>query len=396
MPRLFEQEGMILKLKRSVYGLRQSPLNFFNTLKAGLEARGFEQLKQLDPCLFRSNDVICVCYVDDCLFFSRSEDAIDRVIDSLREAKPTAFQLNVEDSVAGFLGILLEVQDDGSIELKQTGLIDRIIKVMNLEDASEKSTPADSKPLGKDETGAACCEDWSYASVVGMMMYLSSNSRPDIAFAVHQAARFTHCPRKSHETALKRIAKYLKGTRTRGMRIVPTSEMKLDLYVDADFAGLWNTEDSSDPVCVKSRTGFVITLGGVPLIWSSKLQTEIALSTTESEYIAASTAMRVLLPLKRVVHEVLEPFGIARDEATDVSMVWEDNNGVITMCKGEYPNMTPRSKHIAVKYHWFREHLLPGIIEMKRIDTALQKADIFTKGLKRDEFERKRKFIMGW
>ena len=170
----------------------------------------------------------------------------------------------------------------------------------------------------------------------------------------------------------------------------------MDLYVDADFAGLWNAEEASDPTCVKSRTGYVVTLGEVPIVWASKLQTEIALSTTESEYIAASTAMRQLLPLRWIVHEVIEPFAIDRSKVSTVSMVWEDNNGVITMCNAEYPNMTPRSKHIAVKYHWFRDHLVPGEIEMKRIDTALQKADIFTKGLKRNEFENKRKYIMGW
>jgi hypothetical protein len=298
--------------------------------------------------------------------------------------------------VAGFLGILLEEQPDGSIELKQTGLIDRIVKVMGLEESKAKYTPTETGPLRKDENGAPCVEGWSYASVVGMMMYLSSNSRPDIAFAVHQCARFTHCPRKSHEVALKRIARYLHTTRERGMRIKPTNDLRLDLFVDADFAVLWNSEDANDPTCVRSRTGYVVTLGEVPIIWASKLQTEIALSTTESEYIAASTAMRQLLPLRRLVAEVIEPFGIDRTTISDVSMVWEDNTGVIKMCAAEYPNMTPRSKHIAVKYHWFRDHLKLGEIEMKKIDTKEQKADIFTKGLARPEFERKRKFIMGW
>jgi hypothetical protein len=79
---------------------------------------------------------------------------------------------------------------------------------------------------------------------------------------------------------------------------------------------------------------------------------------------------------------MIEPFGIDHWKiTTTVSIVWDDNNGVLTMCKNDYPNMTPRSKHIAVKYHWFCEHLKPGEMEMKRIDTALQKADIFTKGL---------------
>jgi hypothetical protein len=180
------------------------------------------------------------------------------------------------------------------------------------------------------------------------------------------------------------------------MRITPDTDLKLDLYVDADFAGLWNVEDVHDPTCVKSRTGYIVTLGNVPIIWASKLQTEIALSTTESEYIAASTAMRQLLPLRRLILEVIEPFGIERTTVTNVSMVWEDNNGVLKMVDAEYPNMTPRSKHIAVKYHWFRQHLKPGEIEMKRIDTKEQKADIFMKGLAKKEFEAKRKFIMGW
>jgi hypothetical protein len=113
-----------------------------------------------------------------------------------------------------------------------------------------KSTPAEIVPLGKNETEGACAEQWSYPSVVGMMMYLASNSRPDIAFAVHQCARFTHAPNRSHEKALKRIAHYLLATQTRGMIIKPTEDLTLDLYADADFAGLWNAEDANDPVCV--------------------------------------------------------------------------------------------------------------------------------------------------
>ena len=77
-------------------------------------------------------------------------------------------------------------------------------------------------------------------------------------------------------------------------------------------------------------------------------------------------------------------------------MVWEDNNGVLQMTKGEYPNMTPRSKHIAIYYHWFREMLKPGEIEMRRVDTTKNWADIFTKGLPKDEFRAKRKMLVGW
>ena len=135
-------------------------------------------------------------------------------------------------------------------------------------------------------------------------MFLSTNSRPDIAYAVNQCARFTHCPRNIHATAIKRILRYLKGTRTKGMTISPLNEFRVDCYVDADFAGLWNVEDEQDPVSVKSRSGHLITFMGCPLQWSSKLQTQIALSTMESEYIALSQAMRELIGLREILKEI--------------------------------------------------------------------------------------------
>jgi Reverse transcriptase (RNA-dependent DNA polymerase) len=398
MPRMFEQAGYVLKLKKSVYGLKQSPLNFFLCLKEALESRGFVQ-SQLDPCLFSNGSVICLCYVDDCLFFGAQQEMIDSVLEDLQNPKDASLRrmlLQRESDVAGFLGIQMKRQDDGSIELTQTGLIDRILNVLGLEDARTSSIPADTKTLGKSVNSESTKESWSYSSVVGMLMYLCSNSRPDITFAVHQCARFTHCTRRVHEQAVKRIARYLRGTKDKGMIIKPNGDLKLDCYADADFAGLWNSEGATDSSCVKSRTGFVITFGDVPLVWQSKLQTEIALSTLEAEYIALSTSMRTLIPLRALVAEVCNGLQIVRSTESKVSTVFEDNNGCLTLAKAAFPNMTPRTKHIAVKYHWFRSHLKPGEIDAVRIDTKHQKADIFTKGLPTSEFAEKRKMIMGW
>ena len=118
-----------------------------------------------------------------------------------------------------------------------------------------------------------------------MMLYLAGNTRPDIAFAVHQAARHTHHPRAVHEEALIKIARYLKGTKDKGLRFHPSdsTQPRLDAYCDADFAGLWGSEAADDPTCVKSRTGYVIMYEGCPVIWKSKLQSLIALSTMEAE-----------------------------------------------------------------------------------------------------------------
>ena len=112
------------------------------------------------------------------------------------------------DNIFGFLGI--EIQRQGKdIELTQKGLINKVIKYCNMENASFWSTLAATAPLGTDKLGEPFNEEWSYPAAVGMLLYLSSHTRPDIQFAVHQVARFSHCPRKSHAQAIKRILRYL-------------------------------------------------------------------------------------------------------------------------------------------------------------------------------------------
>ena len=245
MPRMFEKPGHVLKLKRSLYGMKQSPLNFYLHLKKGLEQRGLKQSK-IYPCLFYNGKVICLVYVDDCLFFAKQATDIDEIIRDLKspaKAEDDTFLLDEEEDVAGFLGIhfkkiLNNANEVIKIELSQLGLIKRIIKVTGMEDCSKIGTPAETKVLGKNENDDAAMERWSYASVVGMLLYLANNSRPDIAFAVHQCARFTHCAKRLHEKAIKRIVRYLQGTKEKGLIINPTQKLMMDLYGDADFAGL--------------------------------------------------------------------------------------------------------------------------------------------------------------
>ena len=403
MPCMFEKPGHVMKLKRSLYGMKQSPLNFYLHLKKGLEQRGFNQSK-IDPCLFYSEKVICLVYVDDCLFFARDVKDIDEVIKDLREpasGTKEKFLLDEEEDVAGFLGIyfkkvLNNKKEIEKIELTQTGLIKRILKVTGMEDCSKISTPAEVRALGKNEEDDPAMERWSYASVVGMLLYLASNSRPDIAFAVHQCARFNHCTKRSHEKAVKRIIRYLQGTKERGLVIEPTQKLMMDLYADADFAGLWNAEDSNDPICTKSRSGILLTIGNVPLLWKSKLQTETALSTMESKYIALSQGMRELVSMRTLFDKILDILKLESKSPTRLSRVFEDNEACRKLANSAMPKMTPRSKHIAVKYHWFREYLSKLQIEILSIDTKSQLADIFTKGLVQKEFEMKRHLVCGW
>ena len=137
----------------------------------------------------------------------------------------------------------------------------------------------------------------------------------------------------------------------------PNQDLRLDLYADADFAGLWKIEAADDPISVRSRTGYIVTLSGLPLSWSSKLQTEIATSTMMAEYLALSTGMREFLPLTELFHEMCSSLKIKRTENSKVVRAFEDNEGALSLASKSLPQCTPRSKHFAVKYHWFREKL---------------------------------------
>ena len=137
-----------------------------------------------------------------------------------------------------------------------------------------------------------------------MLGYLQASTRPDISMAVHQCARFNGCPKLCHEKAVKYIARYLLSSHDKGIHYKPDSTRGLECYVDADFAGGWSSGEYTNPECVLSRTGFVIMYAGCPITWCSKLQTEIALSTTESEYSALSQAMRETIPFMNLMVEV--------------------------------------------------------------------------------------------
>jgi hypothetical protein len=397
MPRGFSQQGKVLRLKKSLYGLKQSPRNFFQHLKSKLESIGFVAATNIDSCLFISDKVICLCYVDDTLLFSPKQEWIDEVIDKLKNTADLSVE--IEDDVAGFLGVQIKRDDEkGTVTLTQTGLIDRIIDALEIEGLPPVDTPAD-EVLTMDKNGDPPNGTFNYASVIGMMWYLYGHSRPDLGFALSQAARFSHSPKRSHELALIRIGQYLKGTRDKGLILQPNQDelLKVDCYVDADFCGLYGKEDRLDPTSVKSRTGYVICLAGCPVIWSSKLQESIALSTMMAEYYALSTAMREVIPMNNLVKVMGEALHLDANTMTSFkTTIWEDNNGALTLANLDPGQHTPRSKHYDIKVHWFRSHLKPNEVVVEKIDTSLQKADIFTKPLPVEIFVRLRKLLMGW
>ena len=216
-----------------------------------------------------------------------------------------------------------------------------------------------------------------------------------MAFAVHQCARFTHDPKASHEEAVLRMCRHLQGTKTDGSILKPNPELGIDMFVDADFAGLCRHEDNCDPISARSRTGIIIALAGCPIDWASKPQTMTATSTMESEMIALSHGMRRLIPVKRTVNELLTCLGASSSASHTTRMrVHEDNNGCIIMTHGR--RMNPQTRHHSTELWWFREKLEEHSIRLERTDSDKQLADVTTKSLLEVTFVKLRKKLCGW
>ena len=208
--------------------------------------------------------MILISWVDDCLIFSRSKDLADELIASLQNS----FTLTEEEDVSAYLGVEAKFcKETDTVTLSQPYLIKRIIEVMgaSINEANTKSTPPVYKEiLHKDEEVPDRKLGWKYRSVVGILNYLAASTRPDILFAVHQCARFATNPKLSHERAIKRIVRYLKGTPNGGIMLRPNPKDGIKCYVDADFAGGYCDETKDDPISVYSRTGYVIFYFWVP------------------------------------------------------------------------------------------------------------------------------------
>lgn len=260
-----------------------------------------------------------------------------------------------------------------------------------------KDKPAPSSTiLRRDLDGDSFDEQWDYRSIIGKLNFLEKSTRPEIAYAVHQCARFASNPRKSHGNAVKYLCRYLIATKDMGLILHPDPTKAFEVHVDCDFAGNWIKEDAmNDPSTAKSRTGYIISYGGCPIIWASKLQTEVVLSSTESEYVGLSESLRIAIVMMNLLNE-LKAFGIAipSTNPTIYCKLFEDNAGAIHLAK--VPKMRPRTRHINQKFHHFREWVKAGLIDILPIHTLEQPADLMTKPLDLLLFRKHRKAVMGW
>ncbi|KAI2498513.1 hypothetical protein MHU86_15973 [Fragilaria crotonensis] len=369
LPRGFRSErgsSTCLQLLKSLYGLSVAPRLWYEHLSDALRDEGFKSCAN-DPCLLYKDTIMVVIYVDDLgIAFSNQRD-LDELFANL-DAK--GFSFTKEGTFTDFLGInFVKDPKNGTLTLTQKGLIQKIQEATGMKMSNSNWTPAGQAALGIDPMVLRC--------------------------RISQVARFSHNPKKSHASAIKTIVRYLQRTYDKGMIVKPTGDLTLDCYVDADFAGLHRRDPDSSPSSAKSRTGYIITLGGCPILWKSHLQSEISLSTLEAEYSALSSAMRTLLPLRTMLIELINGLQLPDTLTSTVKCrVFEDNNGALLLATNQ--RITNRTKYFQVKWHFFWAHVRDGTIAIIKVDTQEQWADMLTKGLNRESFERVRRLVQGW
>jgi hypothetical protein len=256
----------VLCLKQTLYGLKQSPHYFFEFISKQLIKTGLTPSK-FDACLFMSISLIVNVYANNILIYGQRNKYITKPIKQLQKEEVA---LHREGAAEGYLGVDMQ-WNSSQLTLLLQGLTKCIIKALGLDSkfSTPADTPADTAALGKDVHGKEASGSINYARETGMLLYLG-HSCPDISFAMHQCAQYTHSPKQSHEDALKRIGRYLIGILIKGLVLTPSRFLKIDCYPDADFASLWMHDDKQDPHCVWSCTGYVICLAGCPVLWKSK------------------------------------------------------------------------------------------------------------------------------
>ena len=205
------------------------------------------------------------------------------------------------------MGINFDKLESGDLKLWQPHLINQIVQEVGINPReATRTTPALSTRIlrrCKEEPNAK--PKFNYRRVIGKLNYLEKSSRPDIAYAVHQCARFCSDPKEEHVNAVIHLAKYLYATKEQGIILRPNKGKSFEVWVDADFSGNWNkTTAPMDASTAKSRSGYVLTYGDCPIFWASKLQTQIALSSCEAEYISLSQSLRDAIPVMRLLQEL--------------------------------------------------------------------------------------------
>jgi hypothetical protein len=308
-------------------------------------------------------------YVDDLIITGGST----REIEAFKNQMKKLFSMSDLGLLSYYLGIEVH-QTPGKISLSQSAYAAKVLDKCGMKDCNPTLIPMDPRTKLSKESSNPLVDSTQYRSIVGSLRYLI-HTRPDIAHSVGIVSRFMEKPTTEHLAAVKQVLRYVKGTLDHGCIYKKGEEgLKLHGYSDSDNAG-----DIDDR---KSTTGMVFYLGCNPISWCSQKQKGVALSSCEAEYIAASTAACQALWLGRLLADLM------KKKKVEPVVLRVDNQSAISLSKN--PVLHERSKHIDTRYHFIRDHVDAGRIDVQYVCTNEQLADILTKPLSRLKFQEMR------
>ncbi|GJY94028.1 putative ribonuclease H-like domain-containing protein [Tanacetum coccineum] len=356
----------VYKVEKALYGLHQAPRAWYETLSTYLLENGFQR-GIIDKTLFIKKvkgDILLVqIYVDDIIFGSTKKELCTE-FEKLMHKK---FQMSSMGELTFFLGLQVMQKEDG-IFISQDKYVDEILKKFGFSTVRIASTPMEtSKPLLKD-VEAEDVDVHLYRSMIGSLMYLTS-SRPDIMFVVCACARFQVTPKVLHLHAVKRIFRYLKGQPKLGLWYPKDSPFDLEAYSDSDYAGA-----SLDR---KSTTGGCQFLRSRLISWQCKKQTIVANSTTKAEYVAAANCCGQVLWIQNQMLDYGYNFMNTK--------IFIDNESTICIVKN--PVFHSKTKHIEIRHHFIRDSYEKRLIQVIKIHTDHNVADLLTKALDVSHFQ---------
>jgi hypothetical protein len=380
---LTSKPGIVCKLKKTLYGLKQSPRMWFKKFDAFLTGIGFIP-STADVCIYHRKRMDSIdlfgLYVDDGIL-AGTLDSITNV------SKEVACRFDMQNCGPIQLIVGLKVTRDraqGTLSINQSHLCLQVLERFNMGECSSVTTPMQPNqhllPLPKDDAiptfdrsdpANVPCDVTSYQRIVGSLMYLMTGTRPDLAFSVSILSQFNARPSQAHYNAAIRVLRYLRGTHDYGLTYRSTQyspnndKVILYGYSDADWA--------NDVTSRRSVTGYVFYCCGGVISWSAKRQPTTALSSTEAEYMALTQATKEAIWLRRLLLELGFP--------QQITTIFEDNQSTIALAKN--PVHHQRTKHIDVRHHFVREQVEIGSIQLEYIPTTDMIADALTKALPR-------------
>ncbi|CAL8176394.1 unnamed protein product [Prunus armeniaca] len=358
------REDGVYRLKKALYGLKQAPRAWYEEINSYFEKAGFKTSLS-EATLYvkftESGILIVSLYVDDIIYTGSSRELLlDFKTEMMKQYEMTDLGL-----LHHFMGLGV-IQTETYIFLHQKKYAKTLLDMFGFKDCKSIATPlAVNEKLSKQD-GSEQADESLYRQVVGSLLYLTA-TRPDIMFVASLLARFMHGPTRKHMGTTKRVLRYIQGTLDYGIAYERGKEAVLIGYCDSDWSG---SEDD-----MKSTSGYAFHLGSGVFSWASVKQSSVALFTAEAEYVSAAEATAQAMWLRFV----LSDFGEEQISSTSILC---DNTTTIAITKN--PVHHHKTRHINRRFHFIRDALQNGDIDLLYCKIEEHTIDIFTKALARD------------